>query len=124
MKVQKCANELQEVPTANLNKRMRNVETKALATDSQMTSADRVIVEHCKYTTINLPRQQKRILLYLAKSAEPQSVADIIRALGQTDPRGHISRLRKRGYPIADIRCKAEDGIYKRYYLRKEVSNE
>lgn len=100
---------------------MGNIETKALAPDSQATSAiDKSIAERCKDTTLCLTRQQKRILLHLAKSKEPQSVTDIIRALGQTDPRGHISRLRKLGYPIADIRCKCEDGTYKRYYLRKE----
>lgn len=73
-----------------------------------------------KDTISSLPRQQKRIILHLAKSQEPQSVADIIQALGQTDPRGHISRLRRKGFPIADIRCKTIDGFYKRYYLRKE----
>ena len=93
----------------------------APASDSPQASAIFAeVLDSCKDIALNLPRQQKRILLYLAKAKEPQSVADIIRALGQTDPRGHISRLRKRGYPIADIRCKSEDGIYKRYYLRKE----
>ena len=97
------------------------METKALASDSQTASANNLESRSmCKDTISLLPRQQKRILLHLANSTEPQSVADIIRALGQSDPRGHISRLRKKGYPIADIRCKAEDGIYKRYYLRKE----
>ena len=78
----------------------------------------------CKDSISSLPRQQRRILLHLARSKDPQSVADIIRALGQTDPRGHISRLRKKGFPIADIRCICEDGIYKRYYIRKEAHNE
>ena len=100
---------------------MGNMETKALAPDSQVTSArNKGIDGNGKDTTMCLPRQQKRLLLFLAKAKEPQSVTDIIRALGQTDPRAHISRLRKKGFPIADIRCKAEDCTYKRYYLRKE----
>jgi hypothetical protein len=100
---------------------MGNMKTKALAPDSQVASANNTECRNlCKDTISLLPRQQKRILLHLAKSQEPQSVADIIRALGQTDPRGHISRLRKMGYPIADIRCKCENGTYKRYYIRKE----
>lgn len=125
MRVQKCAKELHEVLIVSLDKQMDSTETKALASDSQMTSAmDKELVCCCKDTILNLPRQQKRILLHLVKSAEPQSVADIILALGQTDPRGHISRLRKRGYPIADIRCKYGNSFYKRYYLRKEVLDE
>ena len=125
MRVQKCAKELHEVLIVSLDKQMDSTETKALASDSQMTSAmDKELVCCCKDTILNLPRQQKRILLHLVKSAEPQSVADIILALGQTDPRGHISRLRKRGYPIADTRCKYGNSFYKRYYLRKEVLDE
>lgn len=100
------------------------METKALAPDSQVASTNNTECRNlCKDTISLLPRQQKRILLHLAKSQEPQSVADIIRALGQTDPRGHISRLRKKGFSIADIRCKAEDGVYKRYFIRKEAGN-
>lgn len=103
---------------------MNSTETKAPATIEQVTSAIEHIADGCsKDTTFCLTRQQKRLLLYLARQTEPKSVVDIIQALGQTDPRGHISRLRKLGYPIADIRCKCEDGTYKRYYLRKEVSN-
>ena len=99
-------------------------ENKALAPDSQVTSAlNNDMVDCGKDNILGLSRQQKRLLLYLARAKEPQSVTDIVRALGQTDPRTHISRLRKRGYPIADIRCKGEDCIYKRYYLRKEGNN-
>ena len=94
---------------------------KAPATNEQVTSAIEHSIDGCdKNTTLTLTRQQKRLLLYLARQTEPKSVVDIIEALGQTDPRGHISRLRKLGYPIADIRCKCEDGTYKRYYIRKE----
>ena len=103
---------------------MNSTEIKAPATIEQVTSAIERSANVCdKNTTLTLTRQQKRLLLYLARQAEPKSVVDIIQALGQTDPRGHISRLRKLGYPIADIRCKCEDGTYKRYYLRKEVGD-
>lgn len=71
-----------------------------------------------------LPRQQRRILLFLLTSTRPVSVVDIIRSLGQTDPRGHISRLRRRGYPISHIKCQSKEGdYYFRYFIRKEVED-
>ena len=77
-----------------------------------------------KATISTLPRQQKRILSLLLGAIRPVSVADIIQAIGQTDPRGHISRLRRRGYPLADSKCKSQDGdYYKRYFIRKEVQD-
>lgn len=93
---------------------------KAPASDSPQASANEMQRFYGKDSINSLPRQQKRLLLFLINSDEPQSVADIIRALGQTDPRGHISRLRKKGFSIADIRCESEDGAYKRYFIRKE----
>lgn len=77
-----------------------------------------------KDTINNLPKQQKRVLLFLLSQPRPCSVADIVRALGQSDPRGHIRDLRDRGYPIADVWCKSADGVrYKRYFIRKEVED-
>ena len=77
-----------------------------------------------KDTINNLPKQQKRVLLFLHSQHRPCSVADIVRALGHSDPRGHIRDLRDRGYPIADIWCKSADGVrYKRYFIRKEVED-
>ena len=99
---------------------MTEVIKKAPASDNPQASASDMRHLYGKDSINNLPRQQKRLLVFLLNAKEPQSVADIIRALGQTDPRGHISRLRKKGFSIADIRCEAEDGVYKRYYIRKE----
>lgn len=77
-----------------------------------------------KDTISSLPRQQYRLLSSLLRAKRPVSVVDIIRALGQTDPRGHISSLRRRGYPIGDIWCKSRDGRrYKRYFIRKEAKD-
>lgn len=75
-----------------------------------------------KDTISSLPRQQKRVLNYLLASKRPRSVADISRALGQSDPRGHIRNLRLRGYPIADLwDTTKERERFKRYFIRKEV---
>lgn len=71
-----------------------------------------------------LPKQERRLLIHLLRSTRPQSVTDIVRALGQSDPRGHISSLRRRGYPIGDVWCKSNDGVrFKRYFVRKEVED-
>lgn len=70
-----------------------------------------------------LPLQQRRLLAYLYSSTHPQSVADISVALHQSDPRGHIAYLRRKGFPIGDVWCKSPYGSrYKRYFIRKEVS--
>lgn len=67
-----------------------------------------------------LPYQQKRVIILLYKAKEPQSVADISKALGQADPRGHIRELRIKGYPIDDVWCKSKyKGRYKRYFIKK-----
>lgn len=73
----------------------------------------------------SLPPQQKRVYCFLLSALVPQSVADISVALHQCDPRAHIRSLRKRGVAVGDIWCKTREGIrYKRYFIRKEVSNE
>ncbi len=103
---------------------MGNVKTKALASDSQMTSAKGVeVVNHHKDTTINLSYQQKRIISYLTRQTEPKSVIEMMQDLFISDPRGHISQLRKKGYQIDCYWCKTELGRYKRYYIRKEENN-
>ena len=79
----------------------------------------------CKDSKNSLPPQQKRIYNFLLSAHSPQSVAEIATAIHQCDPRAHIRNLRKRGIAVADIWCKSSEGIrYKRYFIRKEVSNE
>lgn len=71
-----------------------------------------------KDTTEILSLQQKRVYYYLLNAEFPKSVADITRALGQCDPRGHIKELRDKGIPVQDIWCYCkEHGRYKRYFL-------
>lgn len=95
------------------------VTKKAPAHCSNEASADK---KFDKDTISTLPRQQKRVLNYLLASKRPRSVADISRALGQSDPRGHIRNLRLRGYPIADLwDATKERERFKRYFIRKEV---
>lgn len=97
---------------------------KAPALCSKEASAEELRQLFDKDTIFSLPRQQKRTLNYLLASKTPRSVADISRALGQSDPRGHIRNLRLRNYPIADIWDKSETGErYKRYFIRKEVAD-
>ena len=102
---------------------MSNEIKKAPASTVEASAKDVRQLFH-KDTISKLPRQQKRTISLLLTADRPLSVADIIQAIGQTDPRGHISRLRRRGYPIADIKCKSQDGdYYKRYFIRKEVQD-
>lgn len=77
-----------------------------------------------KDTINNLPRQLKRVLLYLLGQTRPRCNVEIMQALIVSDPRGHISRLRSRGYPIADEwRTTSEGNRYKYYFIRKEVED-
>ena len=49
------------------------------------------------------------------------SVGDITIITGQSDPRGHISRLRRKGFSILDEWCQNDYGDrFKRYFLPKE----
>ncbi|MBO5043963.1 MAG: hypothetical protein J6C45_02900 [Alistipes sp.] len=103
---------------------MAKVIKKAPASDSPKASANDKRQLFDKDSINILPRQQRRILLFLLTSTRPVSVVDIIRSLGQTDPRGHISRLRRRGYPISHIKCQSKEGYYYfRYFIRKEVED-
>lgn len=97
---------------------------KTPAAGSQQASEQNMRQLFDKDTINSLPRQQKRLLNCLLRAKKPLAVADIIRELGQCDPRGHISRLRQKGYPIGDIWDKSETGErYKRYFIRKEVAD-
>ena len=97
---------------------------KTPAVGSQQASEQNMRQLFDKDTIFSLPRQLKRTLNYLLASKTPRSVADISRALGQSDPRGHIRNLRLRNYPISDIWDKSETGErYKRYFIRKEVAD-
>ena len=69
----------------------------------------------------SLPRQQRRVFDLLCKGGR-YSVTDIVRILGQTDPRGHISRLRSKGIKIDDERITAPEGVnYKVYWLADSI---
>ena len=102
---------------------MSEVIKKVPASTVEANTKDKRQLFH-KDTISTLPRQQKRIISFLLRAPRPVSVADIIQAIGQTDPRGHISRLRRRGYPIGDVKCKSQDGgYYKCYFIREEVGD-
>lgn len=64
-----------------------------------------------------LTRQEQR-LYDMFKRGGGYTVRDITVELGQCDPRGHISRMRKKGIRIADKRVSRPDGVsYKLYWL-------
>lgn len=93
---------------------------KAPASDSPQASASDTQHLYSKDSINKLPRQQKRLLFFLMDQSVPCSVADITRALGQTDPRGHIRDLRDRGYHIGDVWCKSSNGSrFKLYFMTK-----
>lgn len=95
------------------------------ATAAQGTQTVAAVEWICKDSKNSLPPQQKRVYCFLLVALVPQSSADIAEALHQCDPRAHIRSLRKRGIAVGDMWCKTRDGIrYKRYFIRKEVSNE
>lgn len=64
-----------------------------------------------------LTRQEQRLYNMLKRGGR-YTVADITRELGQCDPRGHISQMRRKGIGIADKRVTRPDGVsYKLYWL-------
>lgn len=68
----------------------------------------------------DLPRQQKRVMEVLQRGGH-YSVSDITILTGQSDPRGHIRRLRNKHFPILDEWCQNDYGDrFKRYFLPKE----
>lgn len=72
------------------------------------------------YDNPNLLTRQEQRLYNMLKRGGRYTVADITRELGQCDPRGHISRMRRKGIGIADKRITRPDGVnYKLYWLAK-----
>ncbi|MBO7263885.1 MAG: hypothetical protein J6U93_05125 [Alistipes sp.] len=66
-----------------------------------------------------LGRQQGRVLRLLLKG-QKLSGGEIARALGMSDPRGHIRDLRRKGYPISDMWVTTSYGTrYKLFFIRK-----
>lgn len=71
-----------------------------------------------KPDTQNLLTRQEQRLYEMLRRGGRYTVADITRELGQCDPRGHISRMRRKGIGIADKRVIRPDGVnYKLYWL-------
>lgn len=67
----------------------------------------------------NLGRVQFRVFYALQRGCF--TAGQLCQRAKVTDPRGHISDLRKKGIPIRDIRVKSKYGTYcKRYYLEGE----
>ncbi len=67
----------------------------------------------------NLPKHQREVFKLLLRAR--LSVADISRLLGYSDPRGHISKLRKKGVNVCDEwRTGATPDVrFKVYYIPK-----
>lgn len=66
---------------------------------------------------MKLTKQEKRLYEMLSRGGR-YSVADITRELGMCDPRGHISRMRRKGVNIADERIfKADNVNFKLYWV-------
>lgn len=61
-----------------------------------------------------------RVLLALRTATRPLSCIEITNIAGVGDPRGHISRLRRKGHLISDLWDKSREGNkYKRYFIKK-----
>lgn len=61
-----------------------------------------------------------RVLLALRTATRPLSCIEITNIAGVSDPRGHISSLRRKGHPISDLWDKSQEGNrYKRYFIKK-----
>lgn len=66
---------------------------------------------------MKLTKQENRLFEMLSRGG-CYSVADITRELGMCDPRGHISRMRRKGVNIANERIRKADGVnYNLYWL-------
>lgn len=71
-------------------------------------------------TTSNRLTLQEQRLYDMLKRGGRHTVADITRELGQCDPRGHISRMRRKGINVASERITRPDGInYNVYWIRE-----
>lgn len=61
-----------------------------------------------------------RVLQALQQAARPLSCIEITNIAGVSDPRGHISRLKRKGHPISYIWDKSRYGNrFKRYFIKK-----
>lgn len=70
--------------------------------------------------SIDFPKltTQEQRLFDLLKSGGKYTVAEIVSRLGQCDPRGHISRMRRKGIAVEDERVTLPNGVnFKRYWL-------
>lgn len=68
------------------------------------------------YSRMTARRQRLLQILFAGKN----SVADICRKTGYSDPRGHIRALRNSGVKILDEWCKTADGVrYKVYWISR-----
>lgn len=60
------------------------------------------------------------VLLALREAARPLSCIEITNIAGVSDPRGHISRLKRKGHPISSFWDKSRYGTrFKRYFIKK-----
>lgn len=67
----------------------------------------------------SLTHQERRLYDMLSRGGQ-YKVVDFARELGQCDPRGHISRMRRKGIKIADKRVTHANGVnYKVYWLEQ-----
>lgn len=67
----------------------------------------------------NLPRLQRKVVDLLNDGGR-YSAADISIRLNLSDPRGHISKLRRKGVQILDEWCTGEYSVrYKRYFVNR-----
>ncbi|MBR1387796.1 MAG: hypothetical protein IJ553_05280 [Alloprevotella sp.] len=65
------------------------------------------------------PAVLQRLVYNFLIGGKKYSAADIATALHLSDPRGHISQLRKKGINIQDEWRQGVYGRYKVYYLRE-----
>lgn len=64
-----------------------------------------------------LPRVQRKVMAVLAQGGK-YSVSDICIKTGASDPRGHISAMRRKGFDIQDEwRTSGDDVRYKVYWF-------
>lgn len=91
----------------------------APGTRSEYTGANRQFSESTDKDTQNLPRLQRKVVNLLCEGGR-YSAADISIRLNLSDPRGHISKLRRKGIQILDEWCVGEYGVrYKRYFVKR-----
>lgn len=96
-----------------------NAKQQAPGTRSEHIGANLQFSESTNKDIQNLPRIQRKVFNLLNESGR-YSAADISIQLNLSDPRGHISKLRRKGFAIADEWCVGEYGVrYKRYFVKR-----